>query len=172
MTITRLARTALVLGAVGLALACADAGRVTAPTQARLHTASRLPGLRLASCAPLPADSASALVGPAGGTIRVGPHALAIPAGALADTVTITARIAADSVDLVTFGPSGLTFARPAALTMSYASCGVLDWLLPKSIVYADAQWNILDVLPTLDDALSQTVRANIGHFSGYAVAW
>jgi hypothetical protein len=54
--------------------------------------ASLISDLGIASCPNPPKDNASQKVGPAGGTVQVGPHTLTIPAGALSKDVTITAK--------------------------------------------------------------------------------
>ncbi len=126
----------------------------------------------LVRCAPLTPDSASALIGPEGGVIAVGPHRLAIPAGALAAPVTITAIAPADSVNRVHFEPQGLTFARPAWLTMSYANCDALAQLVPKRIAYTSDALVILELLPSVDNLLAHKVTGQLGHFSDYAIAW
>ena len=128
--------------------------------------------LGLLRCAPLPYDSVTQTVGWAGGTIRVGPHVLTIPAGALRNAVTITAVTAPDSVNAVRFGPAGLTFDRPAALTLSYANCGLIARLFPKHIAYTSDDLRILELLPSLDILSLQKVSAPLRHFSVYAVAW
>ncbi len=172
MTLTRIIRGLLLGGAVAAFAACVDHTPSTAP---RAATATRVPGrlagldAGLVGCTPLPAASASALIGPAGGTITVGPHSLVIPAGALASAVTITADAPSDSVNVVNFGPQGLTFAVPAQLTLSYANCGPLSGL---EVAYTDSSLCILELLPSVDDVTGQAVRADIHHFSGYAVAW
>jgi len=61
----------------------------------------------LLSCSVLAADSVTQVVGPDGGTITVGPHTFVIPAGALDDTVSITAVAPSDTVRRVSFQPEG-----------------------------------------------------------------
>src|ERR1041385_1457752 len=77
----------------------------------------------LASCQPLPAAITTATVGPQGGSIDIGPHQLRFAKGALKSTVTITAEIAAGSVNAVRFSPEGLTFGPGAKLTLSFGNC-------------------------------------------------
>lgn len=133
-------------------------------------------GLRhdLLSCSPLPYDSATTAIGPAGGTIAVGPHTLFVPPGALDQTVEITAAALRDSVNSVQFTPEGLTFAsgHPAILTLSYANCSMLGWMLPKHVAYTTDVLSVLEVLPSADDILEKNVSAPLQHFSRYAVAW
>src|SRR5688572_32097783 len=53
-------------------------------------------GNGLLACTPLPSARTEQTVGPAGGTIVVGPHRLVVPAGALAAPVLITAEAPPD----------------------------------------------------------------------------
>ena len=70
----------------------------------------------------------------------------------------------------VRFSPEGLTFAKPAKLTMSYSNCSPL--LLLKRVVYTNEGLRILELLPSLDNVKNKTVTGDIRHFSRYAVAW
>jgi hypothetical protein len=122
----------------------------------------------LLSCRALPSARSAKTIGTAGGTIAVGPHTLVIPAGALSRTVTITATIRSESVNRVHFEPSGLQFAKPATLTMSYANCALS--VLPRRIVYVERDLDIISTLVSLDNVLTRRVSARIEHFSDYAV--
>ena len=126
----------------------------------------------LLSCTPLATDSVTQVIGPSGGTITVGPHSFSVPAGALDSAVAITAVIPADVVNRVVFQPTGLTFRQPATLTMSYANCGIVGSVLPTQIAYVDNLLNILYYLPSGGNVQSQTLTAQVQHFSDYAVAW
>lgn len=126
----------------------------------------------LLTCSPLPYDSVTQTVGYWGGTINVGPHRLYIPPGALDHNVQITAVLSADTVNAVRFEPHGLTFDRPAYLTMSYANCNLLGSLLPKQIVYTDDVYSILQYLLSWDNLWGKKVTGEVHHFSQYAVAW
>lgn len=165
----------LTAAAAGLAaVACDLATPVGAPRAdaAAGHPSHLVEGIQLLACTPMAADSATVAIGPSGGTITVGPHRLTIPSGALDSTVTITAIAPSDSVNRVEFEPTGLSFRTPATLDLSYANCGVTDLLPLHRITYIDANWNILDVLASLDDVLARRVSAPLHHFSDYAVAW
>jgi hypothetical protein len=176
MNATRCLRLALLGAAAALGLSCGDSTvGVTSRPPARPGDLFGLPidpSVSLLHCAPLAADSVTQMIGPAGGVIQVGPHALTIPPGALADSVAITAVAPSDTVNRVRFQPEGLTFAQPASLTMSYANCDVVGSWLPKQIAYTTAALAILELLPSLDDMWGRTVTANVGHFSDYAIAW
>ena len=126
----------------------------------------------LLSCNVTTSYSASKTIGTGGGTLRVGPHTLVVPAGALASNVTITATAPRGRTVEVHFEPEGLRFSKPAPLTMRYSSCGLVNGLLLK-VVYVDddRQRRILEILPSLPNLLSRTVTAPLGHFSNYALA-
>jgi hypothetical protein len=166
----------LTAGAVAFVLGCGDASPVGVPSSDPAAPAGSLfgfwPNVGLLQCTPLAPDSVTQTVGPEGGVIQVGVHSLVIPSGALSDPVEITAVAPSDTVNRVQFEPQGLSFARPATLTMSYANCkGVGSWL-PKRIAYTTDDLVILQLLWALDDLFHNTVTAHIGHFSDYAIAW
>jgi hypothetical protein len=131
-------------------------------------------GAGLLTCTAMPAAHAEQSIGPAGGSIAVGGHVLVVPAGALDSTVLITADAPSDTVNSVKLGPEGLRFAagHPAALTLSYANCSLLGRLGPKHIAYTNDLLQILQILPSLDNLLTERVTAPVQHFSRYAIAW
>jgi len=131
-------------------------------------------GAGLLTCTAMPAAHAEQSIGPAGGSIAVGPHVLMVPVGALDSAVLITADAPSDTVNSVKLGPEGLHFAagHPAALTLSYANCSLLGRLAPKHIAYTNDLLEILQILPSLDNLLTQRVTAPVQHFSRYAIAW
>lgn len=167
---------ALWIAALGcLLLACGETAPLGVPANAPAQPARsdwQLPSLGLLQCTPLPYDSTTETVGPAGGSIQVGPHVLQIPAGALTDSVAITMVAPPDTVNRVRFQPEGLQFAVPARLTMSYANCSLLGRLLPKRIAYTTDALVILEYLLSFDDFLNQRVTGQLNHFSNYAIAW
>lgn len=126
----------------------------------------------LLTCTVLPYASSAQWIGPAGGSIAVGPHKLVIPRGALSQTVRITAEIPTDPVASVRFGPAGLRFAKPAAVTLSYGHCGGLGMLLPKQVAYTTDLLAILELLRSSDDLRAKKVTGKLDHFSRYAVAY
>lgn len=164
----------LSLGAIVAVLSCTDGA--TAPEPAPQPEAGLLGNLLSATgllqCRPMPTATSTEVIGPSGGTIRVGPHRLYIPPGALDAPTSITATAPSGTVNLVQFQPHGLTFDRPAYLTMSYANCGLVGWLLPGHIAYVDSGLNILDLLAGLPNPWQQNVTSRLDHFSGYAIAW
>jgi hypothetical protein len=112
------------------------------------------------------------VVGPAGGTIRVGGHTLVIPQGALRTPVQITAEAPADFVASVSFQPEGLQFQRDARLTLDYSRCPAGRLQLGKHVAYTTDRLQILELLLSVDDILRMKVSADLEHFSRYAVAW
>jgi hypothetical protein len=131
-----------------------------------------LSNLSLFSCDTPDFGSVSKSIGPAGGVIAVGPHSLAVPRGALSNTVTITATARAGKHVRVDFEPHGLRFTYRATLKLSYAHCDRRPFL--PSVVYvagADDTLQILELVPSLLELSSDRVTARIRHFSGYAIA-
>src|SRR3989442_11127739 len=98
----------------------------------------------------MPTATATQTVGWAGGVIKIGPHTLSIPAGALGATGTITATAPSGDVNRIQFQPEGLVFQRSAPLTMSHPKCNLLGQLLPKPIRYTHHALNILSHLLSL----------------------
>jgi hypothetical protein len=169
--VPHLRSAALVLSGAAL-LSCGETplGPVTPPRASR--SGSLLQATGLLPCAPLPTATATQTVGVTGGVIRVGPHTLAIPAGALGAPVTITGTAPSGNVNRVQFQPEGLVFQRSAALTMSYANCSLLGSLLPKRIAYTDDALDILSYVLSVDNLFGKRVTGTVNHFSNYAVAW
>lgn len=126
----------------------------------------------LLTCTPLPADSVTQTIGPAGGILYVGPHRLFVPAGALSEPVAITAVAPSATVNRVDFSPEGLVFLEDAWLTMSYANCGLLYLPIPRRIAHTTADLDILEFLQSFDNLFARRVTGRLEHFSTYAVAW
>src|SRR2546430_14462801 len=57
-------------------------------------TADLLKQTGLLQCSVMPSQSVKQTIGPAGGTLKIGPHILVVPPGALATRVTIAAKSA------------------------------------------------------------------------------
>src|SRR5437870_4257172 len=82
MKVARLTRAALVITAAAL-LSCGEPPLSPVPPPQASLIGSLLQATGLLHCTPLPTATATQTVGPAGGVIKVGPHTLSIPAGAL-----------------------------------------------------------------------------------------
>ncbi len=115
--------------------------------------------------------SATKTIGRNGGTLRVGPHTLVVPYGALPADTRITATAPRGSYAEVQFQPHGLKFERPVTLTISYEQCGLLRFSEPPVIVYADEKRNILEVLRSTIDRRRETITGKTDHFSSYILA-
>lgn len=127
-----------------------------------------VPGLIV--CDPLPYASDVRTIGAAGGELRIGPHRLTIPPGALGSPVVITGEAPVSTAVLVTLSPDGLRFAARATLTLNYSHCARSPSLVETIVQVGDAL-NVLEVLPSQDTPAGE-VSARLGHFSNYAVAW
>lgn len=170
-------RFALPLGAcslvAALALAAGCSGEMQAPLEAVPANATSTPTSvvsRYMACA-LPPLQTTARIGAQGGTVVLGRSTLTIPAGALAATVRITARVSTAGVAALEFQPAGLQFAVPATLSIDYGACPSLG-AVTKKVVYVDDAWRVLEVLPSQDDPAAAHVDASLTHFSKYAVAY
>lgn len=179
MSTRHLSRFAVVLLAA-LTLVSCNADRTVAPPAAPpsadlvgdlLGETSRVVGTLL-TCRPLPASRASAVIGRDGGTLRIGPHTLTVPRGALSAPTLITAYAPSDSVSSVDFRPEGLRFNKNVQITLSYANCGLVASLLPKRVMYVNDNLRILEILVSLDNVLLKRTTGYTNHFSRYAVGY
>ena len=127
----------------------------------------------LLNCSPLPYSSSSALIGPNGGTLVVGPHVLVVAPNALSQAITITGEVVPGNVNSVRFSPEGLHFnGSGTTLTLSYSNCSGLGMLLPKKVAYTSELLSILEILNSLDLSGQKKVVGTLKHFSRYAVAY
>jgi len=139
-------------------------------------------GDSLVACRPLPYDSVTKTIGPAGGMIEVRHNNwLVVPRGALSASVQITAVASSDTVAMVRFKPEGLRFQTSALLVLAYDNCRLPRGVTPRIAHVSDAYRVIEFLTPVnlpLDDHRFKKVhtgRQVIGelqHFSNYAVAW
>jgi hypothetical protein len=175
-----------VLAVLSLALVAFGCGRDSMPTEPEptpllgglvggvVGGVEKLLPVKLLACSPLPYAADTLVVDSQGGTLRAGPHALRIPAGAIAPgrRETIVMETLSDGVNTVRFQPHGLQFRKQAQLTLSYRNCPLGAKLLRKSVVYTSERLSILELIPSVDDLLSQTVTGRIDHFSRYGIAY
>ncbi len=171
MTPTRLPVAALLLGAALTVLSCAEPAPVAPDIPRPLFSAGQGSPSGLLRCRPMAYDSVSAVIGPAGGDIRVSRHVLSISGGTFKQQTTITAVAPSDTLNRIRFQPEGLVFNKPVVLVMSYANC-TLDGSSPKEIVYTDDRLKVLEHEPSRDDPAGKRVAALLTHFSQYAVSW
>ncbi len=191
---------ALLLGAAAAASSCRDPSPVgvDARTPALLADRHGQPPARqdstdaddgdetevgdsLVSCRPLPYDSVTQTIGPAGGFIEVRHNWLVVPRGALSAPVTITAVAPSDTVALVRFQPEGLHFEKSTLLVLAYDNCRIPKHVKPRIAVVTDA-FQVIEFLtpatvPPDDHRFKKAhgkkrVIGELQHFSNYAVAW
>jgi len=123
---------------------------------------------------------AEAVVGPAGGSVSSGGVTIVVPAGALAADVTLRVAAATEeaTIDAVTrvgptveIGPSGTTFATPAAVTLPFDAGDVPDGAAPADVrlYVADAAGGPFEALPSMVDEAAGTVTAEVSHLSVFA---
>jgi hypothetical protein len=181
MKVSRSLVLAFVAAAAVVTASCSDSGMPTAPAASRasgapeaglLGTLTQTVQGLLLQCTPLREYSATQTIGPAGGTMVIGPHTFTVPRGALSAPVTITADAPSDNVNRVVFEPEGLRFRQSASLTMSYANCHGLGMLLPKHVAYTNDLLQILYLVTSIDNLGARQVTGQIDHFSDYAIAW
>lgn len=138
---------------------------------------SRLPGARrtgdaiagnftMLNCAPKNAATGSALIGPSGGTIWVGPHRIIIPAGALSEKVQISGTVPEGKPFEIDLQPHGLQFRKPAGLILDASSCTDVP-----TIVYLIDQYTQSPPIVALYSNFWHMIACPIWHFSGYAIA-
>jgi hypothetical protein len=124
------------------------------------------------SCASLSSEPVTRTIGPDGGVIAIGPDTLRIPPRALSRPVTIQASLPAGYfVNFVVFEPSGLTFRKPASLTMGYSSCNLLA-NLGLEIAQVTDDLRVIEYLRSTDNKATRSVTGVVQHFSNYAVAY
>jgi hypothetical protein len=166
--------SALLGAVVGIAGCGSGSGIPLEPSAPAFLLGLNLGGLNalLLNCTPLPYSLSAATIGPAGGSLSVGPHTLVVPEGALSGPVTISAELISDHVNSVRFAPEGLQFRKAAALTMSYSNCSGPGMLLPKKVAYTNELLSILELIQSVDVAAQKKVTGQLQHFSRYAVAY
>ena len=124
------------------------------------------------SCEPREFAGDAEIIGPEGGSIQLGSHKLEIPKGALDREVLISGEAPVSDRVEVELQPHGITFARPAELTLDYSSCIQPPNWANVFIVYLDNQENVVEVTVSRDKKGIKEVVGDLEHFSRYAVAW
>jgi hypothetical protein len=96
---------------------------------------------------------------------------LIIPAGALKSPTRITAATLPGDTLAVTFGPSGLQFAKPATLALSYKHCTMQPSDSLSIVLVSDQMTEVIQMVPSNDRRTNQAVEGLIQHFSVYAAS-
>ncbi|HXT18010.1 MAG TPA: hypothetical protein VN706_20430 [Gemmatimonadaceae bacterium] len=105
----------------------------------------------------------SAIIGPSGGTLNVGPHRLIIPPGALDSNVTVSGVVPAGNTLRIDFYPQGLQFRKPAGLVLDASSCGTVP-----NVIYLDEVDGLQEHIQATFSTWWHTIAAPLDHFSGY----
>jgi hypothetical protein len=114
----------------------------------------------------VPSDlNGSAIIGPDGGTLDIGPHRLIIPPGALTTKVAVSGFIPAGSTIEVHFEPHGLQFKKPAGLILNSASCSAVP-----DVVYLNEVGVVAERIKAIFSTWWHVIAAPIDHFSVYAL--
>jgi len=159
----------IVLSALAVGFAC-ERSPIGPPPAAITADLSKQTGLL--QCSAMPSQSVKQTIGPAGGTMKIGPHILVVPPGALASPVSIAAKTAGGTGNAVALKPEGLIFLEPAYLTLSYANCNTFGMTASKEVAYTTDFLAVVYYVPSSDNTTAQQVTGRLSHFSNYAIAW
>ena len=124
---------------------------------------------RVAVCTRRAEIRGTAVIGPRGGTMRVGGDRLFVPAGALDSRVKIDGLVVEGAVAEIQLEPHGLRFDRPALLVIDAAGCAIGRGDTPV-LLYLGADGEVLERIDAVFDPESKQLTAPIDHFSTYAV--
>lgn len=122
-------------------------------------------------CVPRDYNGDARIIGPEGGELKVGPHRLTIPPGALERPVVITAEAPTALEVVLEFRPHGLTFRKRPVISFDYKHCLRPSWLQER-VAYLGDRDEVLEWPESHDRQYSRQVEAHIDHFSRYAVAF
>ena len=126
------------------------------------------PATALLSCDPLPYAASVKVIGPKGGELRVGPHSIRIPRGALTQHYVITAELPVSEAVSVRLSPHGLQFVQMPVLSLSYSHCHRPNDR-EERVAYTDEFLRVREY-PRSEDR-KHAVVAWLEHFSRYALA-
>jgi hypothetical protein len=151
-----------------LVFGCGTGDVVTsAPRLAAHDNGGKAPG-RLVACERREVAADSALIGPSGGTLRVGANQLVVPPGALTAAVMVRGEIPDDTVASIRLFPEGLVFRKPAGLVLGTEGCA--DPAGAAKMLYLDDAGNVLEEIDAHYSPWWKRVAAPINHFSRYAL--
>jgi hypothetical protein len=144
------------------------------------------PGIfkKLLSCPTLVAQRTVAVIGPEGGTLAVPGASIAIPPDAVRDSTTFVLEMPVSLYAEVRIHPDGAEhyqFAQPVVISIGYGNCapplnlfGLLDNASSSLVgAYVDSDtYEVLELMPTLDDTDVHVIRFATDHLSSYIVAY
>lgn len=127
----------------------------------------------LSACTVTPAETATGVIGPQGGTVSAAGVSMTLPAGAvLADTefrVHVPASPYAE-VEIHAGGQEHFRFRAPAVIAISYTDCSADAGPLTAWHIDPDTR-SLLENMGGVNDVLNRRVVFSTMHLSGYAIA-
>ncbi len=164
-----------VCGALALTLAHCSADAPTTPTAPPTFSLSRVGAQHdLLTCPGGDNDAvATGVIGPNGGSLKLGGFVMRVPAGAVPETTTFIMRVPEAKVLKVKIrarGEQHYTFLAPVQITLDYSRCRSAPsdptaWYVDEG---SDAE---LEQMPGINNSRAQTFTLQTGHLSGYALA-
>lgn len=160
----------------------AVADTTTAPTTTVSDTTVVVAGSELApqllACPTTDAQSASAVIGPDGGSVTARGATLTIPAGAVPEPTLFEVVVPASpyvEADIHAVGVDHYVFQSPVTITINYARCP--SSAIPAGArfqgVYVDTStYQILQQMGGVTYKSSHKVSFSTGHLSGYIIAY
>jgi hypothetical protein len=179
----RLPRTSRLLSLVALVLAatsCGDAATGVVPggpDSLLVPVVGDARGVRLLQCdPPATAQTATAIIGPLGGTLALGNTKVVIPANAVLANTSFRLTIPVSrlvEISVRAGDAEHFVFEQPVAVSIDYGRCADERSLLsPLSVWHIDESTkSLLERMASVDVRLLHTVTFSTGHLSGYAVA-
>lgn len=173
-------RFRLALGAMAVAAfgACADA-----PTVSRSATPSAPAALlgsnapNLLECPVNTTQSTTGVIGPLGGVLSLGNHAVQIPAGAVPTPTLFSLTVPSGrymKVDVTAVGVEHYVFGAPVSVTVDYSRCPAGRTERRSLTVWyvAPATNAPLEHMGGVDDPAKRRITFETGHLSGYVIAY
>jgi hypothetical protein len=118
------------------------------------------------NCVPRQIATGSAVIGPSGGILQIGPHRLIVPAGALTERVLISGTVPEGRPFQIDLQPHGLQFRKAAGLILDASSC--ID---VPTIVYIVDQITVGPPIQAFYSNWWKAIACPIWHFSGYMIS-
>lgn len=182
MKFTRPLSAAVALGGLVLAIAACSSDNITAPATpasmravASRDAAAPTAATGLLACPVDSSASATAVIGPRGGSVSVGRFELSVPPHAVPEPTTFTFDVPASQyleVDVHVPGLAHYEFARPVHITLDYARCGSDFAARTFDAWYIDSATSAL-IAPMRghDDKGRALLIFSTDHLSRYAIA-
>ena len=170
----------LTFGAALIALAaCADPASITRNPDAGQLSMSASAGKgkqwKPIACATSGRKKANGVIGPDGGTIRLGNTAFTVPAGALTATQKFEMQVPPSEfleVEIDAKGHRSFQFQKPVTVTVDYSRCSIDPSKLAVAMWHVDDDTGtLLEQMNTVLDADAKTISFTTPHLSVYIMA-